>query len=261
MSDNLYSILAKRGLDTLLKYYEPKLRDEFSAIYWDFIAELNAKRRKERSFIKDVMVQYSVRQRHNTRSGEKLLNIISDKKKWGYRKYINLFCLIKKYGSAEIQDRCDKYASIYDANDMLNEIIMDYKHSLQCRIDSDDFQPVAWDFIKELWENLKKRYNIPALNAVFFSKSGGSLLLAWLFSADEGTVREIRESLIQNSKLPENITFLRGNNITHILLNYEKVYPVSFIPIIGIKYYILYIFQVIPKFTEQSGWSIATSIV
>ena len=212
----------------LVKEYECMLRKGFSRLIEKSIKKLNKLSEKiKKRFIRDVARRYNMRE---TNDIAELINEISVKMEWGLDNCQDLFCILKDYVYDDTKELCKTYENfvtgLYEVRAFFyqyNELrIINYAHRLQIRF---KVEPAIIEKIKNLWKEICKRFNLPPLNALLYDKRYSSLTLTWLIDADEETSIIIRATLIRY--LPANIPFFQANDITHLIYNFEVLYPVS----------------------------------
>lgn len=225
--------VVQRACDELVEEYEGMLREQFSYLMEASVRALERKlkRRKEKdSFIEDLRRQYCV---NSTTIGIKeLLDAIRMKRNWGLTRYRGLHYILRKYVDEETFTLREKYSNLvigfYEVREFFcryKELVkIKYAHSLQARY---KVPPATIEEIKKLWNEICKRFILPPLKALLYDKRYSSLTLTWLIDADEETTTIIRNLLTQH--LQANTPFLQDNNITHLIYNFEVLYPVSII--------------------------------
>lgn len=214
------------------------LREKFSHLMKASVRvlEKRLKGRKCKDFIQDLKRQYRVKNSENMGINE-LLDIIRIKRNWGYKRYHGLFRILMKYVHEETFKRREKYRDLviglHDVKSFFcrYQCVRDrkkYAQSLQVHY---KVSPRVIDKIKKLWNEICKRFNLPPLRKLLYDIRYSSLTLTWLIDADEETSTIIRNLLIQH--LPANKPFLQEENITHLLYNFEVLYPVSLLHVIA----------------------------
>ena len=208
------------------------MRRDFSDLMYSSVEALKQKLRKKsdrKRFIQDIVRQYRIRKVETMRI-RKIMDTLCENEEWGLQRYRGLFFILKTYVNKETIKLRDKYKDLVTGWYEVRSLSDRYKRIIRKKNDHEfkvryKVPPRTISTIKRLWRDISDRFNLPPLEALLYDKRYSSLILTWLIYADEETSALIRNLLIEN--MPANIPFLEENNITHIIYDFEVLYPVS----------------------------------
>lgn len=224
------------AFDEMEQQYEPMLRQKFTDLFEISVTELEKKfedPEDKKKFIKTLRRRYEIEE--NTDNIEDLLDKIRIKKKWGLERYQGLYCILEEHVDLETHQLRQYYKHLVTGwfevrafFDTYKRLVKEkYAYRLHVRY---NVPPSIIERIKTLWGEIRERFVLPPLEVLLYDKRYSSLLLTWVIDADEETNAIVRTLLIQN--LQVNIPFLEENDITHLIYNFEVIYPVSVGPVI-----------------------------
>ena len=208
------------------------MRRDFSDLMYSSVEALKQKLRKKsdrKRFIQDIVRQYRIRKVETMRI-RKIMDTLCENEEWGFQRYRGLFFILRTYVNKETIKLRDKYKDLVTGWYEVRSLSDRYKRIIRKKNDHEfkvryKVPPRTICAIKRLWRDISDRFNLPPLEALLYDKRYSSLILTWLIYAGEETSALIRNLLIEN--MPANIPFLEENNITHIIYDFEVLYPVS----------------------------------
>lgn len=216
----------------LSEQYKALLRRKFSALVRESVKQLNDKLSNpedKEEFVQDMQARHTAISFPDTSVGG-MLHTICKEEKLELGNYYPLFFILEDYVDKETDILRKNYECLVTGLHEVESFYDDYKdevrrmhpYTVQVRY---KVTPDTKSEINTIWTKICQRFNLPPLKVLLHDERYGSLLLMWVFDTDEETSAMIRNLLIQN--LPANIPFLQENNITHLIYNFEVLYPVS----------------------------------
>ena len=248
----LFSILVKtdtvkQACQRLERSYTAIVIEKFSNLMSASIKALESlRKRDQKQFIRDMRLRYPlmISKKMNIR---KIMTTLQKKCNWGMDKNEELNRILTKYVDTKTkkirQEYNDFIVGLYEVCSLFDV----YKELIKCeysqRVDiCYEVPPHIIVELKTLWEDVCTMFRLPPLNTLLRDKRYSSLIITWLIDADEETSTLIRNSFILH--MSANTQFMEENNITHLIYNFEVLYPV---PVSSVTFIYRVVFLVFPR--------------
>lgn len=213
--------------DELLRHYNAILRREFSCLVNQSIEALEHKLidpDKKEKFIKDLKRRYRIRE--NYAEIDEMLDAICDQEDLGLDNYQALFCILVDYVDNETLKLRTMYENVVAAWKEVKAYFErsndpDYinSHTLQVRY------KVPPADVKNASDDICKMFELPSLKILLlYNERDGSILLTWVINIANAVTRDLLQRNVS-----ANSQILNEKSISHVIYNFEVLYPVSFL--------------------------------